>query len=348
MKTKLLMLCLCVLFVGLYAQKKEGAKLQKADESGFLNVDSPPSLISELKPVYPDDAKIEGLEGTVYLKLLIDEKGNVAKTKIEQGIKDVLDNSALEAAKKAKFSPALLKNKPVKVWVVLPIAFKLEAGTGEKQAAANPSGEPGMNDFVTVEKLPEMVNACKPEYPEAAKTKEITGKIYVKVLVDREGNPKKAVVIKSDNEIFNQPAIDAALKSKFTPALHDQKPTPVWIVLPYRFTLGDNDKKENGQSERFETQEKANEYFDGSSGIVNMSPDQRSKIGNIDKEIEISKVETDFSYGDDFLVYKSSKGDKSKFHVILRKGTLVYRYIGDSLPEIKGYVDGLQKSSEKN
>jgi protein TonB len=97
--------------------------------------------------------------------------------------------------------------------------------------------EPGMNDFTAVEKLPEMVRAVTPEYPEIAKRAGITGKVFVKVLVDKEGRPKKAVVIKSDSELFNQSAIDAAMRSAFTPALQNQHPIAVWIVLPYRFTL---------------------------------------------------------------------------------------------------------------
>lgn len=97
--------------------------------------------------------------------------------------------------------------------------------------------DPDMNAFTAVEKLPEMVRQVAPEYPEIAKRAGITGKVFVKVLVDKEGRPKRAVVIKSDSELFNQVSIDAAMKSAFTPALQNQHPIAVWIVLPYRFTL---------------------------------------------------------------------------------------------------------------
>jgi len=100
--------------------------------------------------------------------------------------------------------------------------------------------DPDFNKFVPYEKGPEMVVAAKPEYPEIAKRAGITGKVFVKVLVDKEGRPKRAVVIKSDSELFNQPAIDAAMKSAFTPAIQNQHPIAVWIVLPYKFQLSDN------------------------------------------------------------------------------------------------------------
>lgn len=96
---------------------------------------------------------------------------------------------------------------------------------------------PDINIFIPVEKQPEMVRAVTPEYPEIAKRAGITGKVYVKVLVDKEGRPKKTVVLKSDSELFNQAAIDAAMKSAFSPALQNQRPIAVWITLPYKFTL---------------------------------------------------------------------------------------------------------------
>lgn len=97
--------------------------------------------------------------------------------------------------------------------------------------------EPGIDAFIPFEKTPEMVVAAKPEYPEIAKRAGITGKVFVKVLIDKEGKPKRAVVIKTDSELFNDAAIAAAMKSAFTPALQNNHPIAVWIVLPYKFQL---------------------------------------------------------------------------------------------------------------
>lgn len=252
MKTKIILLLLIFSFAGLFAQQK--AKLQKADQSGFIEVEKIPELLSPLKPAYPQLAILAGVEGTVYLKLLIDEKGNVEKGKIEQGVKDMIDEAALNAAKKAKFFPAMLNDKPVKVWVILPVAFKLDLnkkseGKLMKYDKLGPSPlkekieDPDINAFIQVEKFPEMIETATPVYPEDAKKNKITGKVFVKVLVDMEGNPKKAIVIKSDNEILNQPAIDAAMKSKYTPAMNKGEAIGVWILLPYKFQLSDGEKK---------------------------------------------------------------------------------------------------------
>ncbi len=239
MKTKLIFLIIIFSFAGLAAQQK--AKMQKADESGFIEVDEIPVLKSQLKPAYPEIAKLAGIEGTVYLKLLIDEKGNVADAKVEQGAKEMLDNSALNAARQAKFSPAVLNDKPVKVWVILPVAFKLSIEKKEVQ-----SGKEKQDEYITeaFDKAPELINAVTPVYPEEAKVNKITGNVYVKVLVGKDGIPQKTIIIKSDAQFFNQPSIDAVMKSKFSPALQKNKPVAVWIVLPYKFALDEGSGKE--------------------------------------------------------------------------------------------------------
>lgn len=125
-------------------------------------------------------------------------------------------------------------------------ALDADLGAGGAQITQDIKIEPEQNEdpdfdkFVAYEKGPEMIVAKTPEYPEIAKRAGITGKVFVKVLVDKEGKPKRAVVIKSDSELFNQAAIDAAMKSAFTPAIQNQHPIAVWIVLPYKFQLNDN------------------------------------------------------------------------------------------------------------
>ncbi|MHB8579070.1 MAG: energy transducer TonB [Ignavibacteriaceae bacterium] len=96
---------------------------------------------------------------------------------------------------------------------------------------------PGMNEFVPVEKQPEVVVSSQPEYPDLAKRAGIEGTVYVKILVNKEGKPVKAVVIKSDSEVFNQPAVNAAMKFVFTPAIQHKAPVMVWVVVPFRFKL---------------------------------------------------------------------------------------------------------------
>lgn len=97
--------------------------------------------------------------------------------------------------------------------------------------------EPDINAFVPVEKYPSPVKTVQPAYPEIAKRAGVEGKVYVKALVDREGKVKKAVIFKSDAEVFNQSALDATYQWIFTPAIMNNGPVPVWVVVPFNFQL---------------------------------------------------------------------------------------------------------------
>jgi periplasmic protein TonB len=92
-------------------------------------------------------------------------------------------------------------------------------------------------DFVPVEKQPQIVSQPVPKYPELAQRAGIEGRVLVKIWVDKDGKPHKAIVLKSDAEIFNQPAVDAAMATRFTPAIMNKGPVAVWVVIPYTFKL---------------------------------------------------------------------------------------------------------------
>ena len=92
-------------------------------------------------------------------------------------------------------------------------------------------------DFVPVEKQPVPVKSVQPEYPEIARRASVEGTVWVKILVDKEGKAKKAVVMKSDAEIFNDPSIKAALQWVFTPAMMNNGPVAVWAMVPFHFKL---------------------------------------------------------------------------------------------------------------
>jgi periplasmic protein TonB len=92
-------------------------------------------------------------------------------------------------------------------------------------------------DFVPVEKTPEPIKKPAPVYPEIARRAGVEGTVWVKIWVDKEGKAKKAQVIKTDAELFNQSAIDAAMQWTFTPAVMNNGPVAVWVSIPFKFKL---------------------------------------------------------------------------------------------------------------
>ena len=92
-------------------------------------------------------------------------------------------------------------------------------------------------DFVPFEKPPEVVKQVQPKYPELARRAGMEGTVLVRVWVDKEGKVRKVEILKSDAEIFSQPAIDAAQQMVFTPAVQGGNPVSVWVAMPFKFKL---------------------------------------------------------------------------------------------------------------
>jgi periplasmic protein TonB len=121
--------------------------------------------------------------------------------------------------------------------VQAPVVEAQSGGTGQVDVEQDIRIDEDPPDFVPVEKMPVPVKTVQPEYPEIARRAGVEGTVWVKVLVDKEGKAKKALIQKSDAEIFNDAAIAAALQFVFTPAIMNSGPVAVWASIPFRFKL---------------------------------------------------------------------------------------------------------------
>lgn len=83
------------------------------------------AAIVKKAPYYPSAAKAERLSGAVYVKVLIDEAGNVIDAKVLCG-PDLLVTASLEAARGWSFKPTELEGKPIKVQGILTFNFTLQ------------------------------------------------------------------------------------------------------------------------------------------------------------------------------------------------------------------------------
>ncbi len=100
--------------------------------------------------------------------------------------------------------------------------------------------EPGIDQFVPVEKEPYIDLAelqKKIIYPEIARRAGIEGKVLIRVLIEKNGKPKKYRIEYSDNETLNDAAIKAVMASTFTPAIQNGRPVTCWVTLPVVFRL---------------------------------------------------------------------------------------------------------------
>lgn len=91
--------------------------------------------------------------------------------------------------------------------------------------------------FTAVEKEPVPILNPSPKYPELALKAGIEGTVFVKMWVAKDGSVKRADILKSSSAIFDNEAIDTAMKWKFSPAIMNAGPVSVWVTVPFRFHL---------------------------------------------------------------------------------------------------------------
>jgi len=91
----------------------------------FFALSDKPEVIKQGKIEYPELARKAGIEGRVTVKVLINTKGDVEKVEVVKG-HPMLNDAAVDAAKEWKFKPGKQRDRFVKVWMNIPIDFKLK------------------------------------------------------------------------------------------------------------------------------------------------------------------------------------------------------------------------------
>ncbi|MGB5848326.1 MAG: energy transducer TonB [Ignavibacteriaceae bacterium] len=96
--------------------------------------------------------------------------------------------------------------------------------------------------FVAVEEMPGPIGGIKAiqekiVYPEIAKRAGVEGKVYVLAFVNEQGEVTKAQIIKGIGAGCDEAALDAVLKTKFTPGKQRGKPVKVQVSIPIIFKL---------------------------------------------------------------------------------------------------------------
>lgn len=78
------------------------------------------------RPEYPEIARKEGWEGTVLLRVLVDQEGKSKWIEVSRSSGfDTLDQAAMKTVKGWRFHPARYGERMVESWVRIPIVFRL-------------------------------------------------------------------------------------------------------------------------------------------------------------------------------------------------------------------------------
>ncbi|HRI03288.1 MAG TPA: energy transducer TonB [Pyrinomonadaceae bacterium] len=231
-------------------------------------------------PKHPALSGTVKLSGRVSVAVTVDEKGKVTSADDADGpypiCKSVTDptvsalrNAAIDAAKKAIFTPAMIDNRAVAATGRIAYDFMSERpksdGSGSKGVemrldrltklgdpemgarlvdesassqdsksgnGVSPSSSPGQVSGGVLQGR--AMELGKPKYPVAARAVKAGGQVGVQVLIDVTGNVHSAAAI-SGHPLLRQAAEIAACGSRFLPTLLDGQPVKVSGVINYNF-----------------------------------------------------------------------------------------------------------------
>ena len=96
--------------------------------------------------------------------------------------------------------------------------------------------------FVAVEEMPQPIGGLQGiqqmiSYPEIGKRAGIEGKVFIRAFVDETGTVSSAEIVKGIGGGCDEAALDAILKTKFTPGKQRGKPIKVQVTIPIVFKL---------------------------------------------------------------------------------------------------------------
>lgn len=107
------------------AQAVAAQPLQNSGAAADPAVDTKPVLLYKREPVYPEEARKAGRQGTVVLSVMIGADAQVHNMKVTHSLGLGMDEAALEAVKQWKFKPATQNGQPVDYQVNLEVNFRL-------------------------------------------------------------------------------------------------------------------------------------------------------------------------------------------------------------------------------
>lgn len=121
--------CLIVLLVLIVGTRAQDPSKLVSDKTENLYKGSEVTAKARVKkkpdPKYTKDARKHAVEGTVVLRCVFSSTGEVKNIHVVSGLPDGLTESAIEAAKKIKFTPAMKDGHPVSMWMELQYNFHL-------------------------------------------------------------------------------------------------------------------------------------------------------------------------------------------------------------------------------
>ncbi len=133
--------------------------------------------------IYPEEAIKSGIEGTVYINFMVEPDGSLEEIKLLRGIGGGCDEEAIRVVESMPvWVPARQRGRAVRMSYNLPIRFFLppdrNINNDIEEITMFPGGDKKLLEFLRI----------NTQYPQDAADKGITGRVFVKFVVEKDGS----------------------------------------------------------------------------------------------------------------------------------------------------------------
>ncbi|HKI45734.1 MAG TPA: energy transducer TonB [Balneolales bacterium] len=139
---------------------------------------------------------------------------------------------------------AIISDSPVDLNSELNLDAPLNLPLPPPPASAKDTSEENAHSdvFVVVERMPQLKGGIEQlqksvAYPEMARKAGIEGRVYVKFIINEQGNVIDPTVVRGIGGGCDEAALDAVKKAKFVPGMQRGRPVKVWYTIPIVFKL---------------------------------------------------------------------------------------------------------------
>jgi protein TonB len=97
----------------------------RGDANDSAECITPPRVTYSPDPEYDQASRKAKIEGTVVLRIIVTRDGLVKDPRIKRGLCEALDKRAVETVSQWKFNPATKNGKPVSLYLIVEVSYKL-------------------------------------------------------------------------------------------------------------------------------------------------------------------------------------------------------------------------------
>lgn len=215
-----------------------------------------PKSIKSVTPVYPEEARKNGIQGVVILEAKADESGRVIDIMVLKSVPE-LDQAALDAVRQWVYEPLVIEGKAKKVVFTVTVKFALDKDKAKGVGGGVEGGvEGGVAGGVSKEEMerklkefekgavpckddiqpPKLIKAVDPVYPEEARKQGIEGIVILSAKTDEDGKVIDAMVLRSVPGL-DEAAIAAVKQWVYEPLILEGKAVKALFTVTVRFSL---------------------------------------------------------------------------------------------------------------